>query len=66
MLYPLAIILPPVAVLLCGKFIQVVLNLILTLILWVLGAVHAVSIIHSHLADKRTDRVIIAISKSGR
>lgn len=66
MLYLLAIILPPVAVLICGKPIQAILNLILTLILWIPGIVHAIFVVHSHLADKRTDRIIKAISKSER
>ena len=66
MLYLLAIILPPVAVLICGKPIQAVFNLILTLLLWIPGVVHAIFVVHSHLADRRTDRIIDAISKSER
>ena len=66
MLYLLAIILPPVAVLICGKPIQAVLNLILTLALWIPGIVHAIFVVHSNLADKRTDRIIDAFDKSGR
>ena len=62
MLYLLAIILPPFAVLICGKPIQAFLNLILTLIIWIPGVIHAIFVVHSYLADKRTDRVIEAIS----
>jgi uncharacterized membrane protein YqaE (UPF0057 family) len=39
--YLLAIILPPVAVLLCGKPVQALLNLVLTLFFWIPGVVHA-------------------------
>ncbi len=63
MRYFLAIILPPVAVLLCGKPIQFLLNIILTILGWIPGVVHAILVVHSHLADKRTDRIIKAVSK---
>ncbi|MFC1820258.1 YqaE/Pmp3 family membrane protein [Thermodesulfobacteriota bacterium] len=51
----------------CWAFsIPAVLNLVLTLILWVPGVVHAIFVVHGALADKRVDRVIETISKSGR
>ena len=37
MMYLLAIVLPPVAVLICGKPFQAIINFILTLIFWVPG-----------------------------
>lgn len=61
MLYLLAILLPPVAVLFCGKPLQALLNLFLTLCLWVPGAVHACLVVNSHLADKRADRIVKAV-----
>jgi len=61
MRYFLAIVLPPLAVLLCGKPIQAVLNLFLTLLFWIPGVLHALLVVHSHLEDKRTDRVVRAI-----
>lgn len=61
MLYLLAIILPPVAVLLAGKPIQAVLNLVLTLCGWIPGVIHALFVVSSRNADKRTDRVIKAM-----
>jgi uncharacterized membrane protein YqaE (UPF0057 family) len=64
MRYLLAIILPPIAVLLCGKPVQAVLNLLLTILFWIPGVVHALFVVHSHLADKRTDRVLEAVEKS--
>ena len=61
MRYLLAILLPPVAVFLCGKPIQGILNIILTLLFWIPGMIHALFVVHSHLADKRTDRIIEAM-----
>ena len=58
MLYLFAIICPPVAVLLCGKPLQAFVNLLLTVCLWVPGVLHALFMVNSHLADRRTDRVI--------
>ena len=63
MRYILAIILPPVAVLLCGKPIQAVLNLILTLCFWIPGVVHALSVVNSHLADVRAEKMISAVKQ---
>ena len=63
MRYLLAILLPPLAVFLCGKPIQGILNILLTLAFWVPGVVHALFVVHSHLADKRTDRIIDAMEK---
>lgn len=63
MLYLLAIILPPVAVLLCGKPVQALLNLALCLLLWVPGVIHALFVVNSHLADKRNRELIKAVEK---
>ena len=64
MRYLLAILLPPLAVFLCGKPIQALINLLLTLIFWIPGVVHALFVVHGHLADKRTERIVEAIEKS--
>jgi uncharacterized membrane protein YqaE (UPF0057 family) len=61
MRYLLAIICPPLAVLFCGKPFQSLLNLLLTLCLWIPGVIHAFAVVSSHKADKRTDRVVKAI-----
>lgn len=53
MMYLLAIILPPVAVLLSGKPVQAVLNLLLTLLFWVPGAIHAILVVKDKKDDKR-------------
>lgn len=64
MLYLLAILLPPVAVLVAGKPVQAVLNIFLTLMLWVPGMIHAIMVISSYHADKRTGRLEKAIRES--
>ena len=61
MRYLLAILLPPIAVFLCGKPIQGILNIILTLCLYVPGQIHALFVVHSHLADKRADKIVEAL-----
>lgn len=57
MRYLLAIVLPPLAVLLCGKPMQAILNLVLTLFFWVPGIVHALFVVADHKAEQRTRRV---------
>lgn len=56
----LAILLPPVAVLMCGKPFQAVLNVFLTLALWIPGVVHAIIVVNNHNADKRQRELIAA------
>ena len=62
MRYFLAIILPPLAVFLCGKPIQGILNIVLTLLGWIPGVIHALFVVSSHLADKRNKELISAIN----
>ena len=64
MLYLIAILFPPLAVLLCGKPLQAVLNLILTLFLYVPGLVHAILVINAHKADQRNAALIRAVTQS--
>jgi uncharacterized membrane protein YqaE (UPF0057 family) len=66
MLYFLAIILPPVAVLMVGKPIQALLNLVLTLLGWLPGVVHAFLVINSHKADRRNEKVIKAMKRNSK
>lgn len=62
MRYLIAILLPPLAVFLCGKPFQALFNILLTLLFWIPGVVHALFVVHSHLADKRTDRIVDAMT----
>ena len=64
--YFLAIVLPPIAVLLCGKPIQFVLNCFLTIYLLIPGLIHALMVVSSHNADKRTNKIVRAIKQSAR
>ena len=64
MLYLLALLLPPLAVLLCGKPFQALLNLVLTLLGWHPGAIHAILVVNSHENDKRTERIIRSLGRS--
>lgn len=56
MMYFLAIVLPPVAVLLTGRPFQAILNLVLTLLLWVPGVIHAILVVNEHKADQRAKK----------
>ena len=55
--YLLAVICPPAAVLGCRRFDQFVLNVALTLCLWIPGVVHASFIVQHHIADAGPSRV---------
>ena len=61
MRYILAIFIPPIAVFLCGKPFQGIISIFLTLLFWIPGVIHALFVVHNHLADKRTDRIVKAI-----
>ncbi len=63
-MYLLAIILPPVAVLLTGKPILALLNLLLTICFWLPGVIHAILVVNAWMNDKRTGRIVKAIQKS--
>lgn len=66
MRYILAILLPPVAMFLCGKIFQAIACLILmiTMIGWPVASVWALLVVHSDLEDERARRVIRAIEKA--
>lgn len=58
MMYLLAVVLPPVAVLFSGKPVQAFLNLILTLFFWFPGAIHAILVVKDRRDDKRMKKYI--------
>ena len=65
MLYLLAILLPPLAVLLCGKPIQALLNCVLCVVtLWVGAVIHAMLVVSSHHADQRSERMVREMAKA--
>jgi uncharacterized membrane protein YqaE (UPF0057 family) len=61
--YLLALLLPPVGMLLCGKIFQAILCVILmcTLIGWPVASIWALFVVHSHLEDKRAERIVRAV-----
>lgn len=63
MMYLLALVLPPIAVLLSGKPIQAILNLVLTLFFWFPGALHAILVVKDNKDNKRMERYIREIRK---
>ncbi len=58
MLYLLAVLFPPLAVLLCGKPLQALLNFVLLFVTVYFGSlIHALFVVHNHYADQRQDRL---------
>jgi hypothetical protein len=39
-------------------------NIVLTIALWVPGVIHAIFVVHNHYADKRNERLIKAVERS--
>lgn len=75
MRYLIALLVPPLALLLCGKIFQFLISLVLCVVvivlcLFVIGffliwvpALHAILVVHSHLADKRNRELINAVQQ---
>jgi uncharacterized membrane protein YqaE (UPF0057 family) len=60
MRYLIALLCPPLAVLLCGKPGKALLNCLLCLCFLVPGVIHAILLVADHKADLRADRVMRA------
>ncbi len=56
-MYFLAIVCPPLAILLTGKPFQALLNIILCILGWIPGAIHAILIVKDHKEEKRLTRL---------
>ncbi len=63
MLYLLAVFIPPLAVLLCGKPFQALLSIPLTLLGWAPGVIHALFVVQNHYADERSRKLIRAVER---
>lgn len=63
MLYLLAICLPPVAVLCCGRPVSALLNAFLCLLFVVPGIIHAIMCVNEYKADRRAERMAKAINR---
>lgn len=59
MLYLVALFVSPLAVLLCGKPMQALLNLFLFFLCVVPGIVHACFIVNEHYAEERMQRYAV-------
>ncbi|MCL6442074.1 MAG: YqaE/Pmp3 family membrane protein [Alicyclobacillus sp.] len=66
MRYFLAIVLPPIAVLLCGKPFSAILNLILCCLGWIPGIIHALFVVKSHKEESALKRIERSIIGSAR
>lgn len=66
MLYLVAVVVPPLAVLLCGKPFQALFSFIaqLTIIGWLPATLHALFVVNNHYADQRTQRLIKATERT--
>ena len=62
----LAIVLPPLAVLLCGKPVRALMTIPLCILGWVPGVIYAWSVVNATAANKRTKRITKAIKQQGR
>lgn len=64
MRYVLCFVLPPLAVLLCGRLVGSVFNLLLTLCGIIPGIVHAILVVNESKADSRAMRQAAMIAKA--
>ena len=75
MIYILAIIIPPLALLIEGKIFQAIINAVFWIvgiifvlfggfILWAITIVHAVIVVHGSRSDARTQKIVDAINSN--
>lgn len=62
-MYLIAVLCPPLAVLLVGKPFQALMNLLLTLCLWLPGVIHAIAVVNEKKADKRMKKQVKMMKK---
>lgn len=55
-MYLIAVLMPPLAVLLCGKPFQALISIPLTLLFWIPGLIHALMVVSEYKADARYER----------
>jgi len=63
MRYILAVLLPPLAVLSCGKPFQAIVNFAFTLMFWVPGVIHALLVVNDYHTEEQTERVLRALAR---
>lgn len=57
-----AILFPPLAVLICGKPVQAVINVFLTICFWIPGMIHAILVVNARNADRRHKEMLLAMA----
>lgn len=62
----LAILLPPLAVLLCGRPMAALLTIPLTMLAWFPGVIYAIYVVMNHDADQRVERLAAAMGKANQ
>lgn len=62
-MYLLAILLPPLAVLLAGKPVQALINFMFCFLLWVPAVIHAWAVVGEYKADKRMGKIAKAVRR---
>lgn len=65
-MYLIAILFPPLAVLLSGRPIQALINVGLCCLLWIPGIIHAIMVVSDRKAEKRNDKMIRAMVRAQR
>ena len=65
MRYFLCIIFPPIAVLTTGRIGAFILNILLTLLGWIPGIIHAILVVNSYYAERRHQE-LMAATRAGR
>jgi len=65
-MYFLAVIMPPLAVLMAGKPVQALLNILLCFCGIVPGWIHAFLVVADCKAEKRTDRLVRGVAQSNQ
>jgi uncharacterized membrane protein YqaE (UPF0057 family) len=63
MKYLVAVICPPLAVLMCGRPMQALLNLALTVCFWVPGVIHALFIVNRAMAEEKAGSTLNVMRK---
>jgi uncharacterized membrane protein YqaE (UPF0057 family) len=66
MRYPLALIVPPLAVLSCGRPITALFNVLLWALLIVPGVIHARLVVSQHQADVRSKKQARTIARANQ
>ena len=64
MLYILALIFPPAAVIMCGKPFQFILNIFLTLLFYLPGEIHALCVVSGHYRRRHLEELAVIAGAS--